>query len=353
LYHDKYLRGIHYYYTAYPFINPKYPPPKVIDNADAAYYIYTPDVNDPYKNYSQVFSDNKSDYYSTPYYTIKKVEVKDQDILEIPRGLKRLSYVRDEPALKYSCMIDALFNSGYKLAAISKCFPEYENKDLLITARQLIDFCEERHGHVHLLDLYNNTVYKTPSTVKPSHHLKVLTGYLNHEHITLITDNKLKKSLSLINNKEAKKRHFDSTMPEDVQKIEKTIHSEKKKDLLNLFIEYITVNDIPLQNLKLKFSKGRLTQMETPNDLYINMDKDTLDMMEKVHGKKNIDSPGNMCSRLFKQFVGDDISNFTGHVLPDLQQALYNINIGPKHYKFSDIPAVKAIDQNKSYSSIA
>lgn len=343
---DKKFKGGDGYAKIYKFINSKYPPPSVIDNKSARQYITDGKDNSP-----RMFSTKKTAYYSSYDLSYKMIRAGKKNILDIPRGLKRLSYVRDEPTLEYSCMIDALVNSGYKLPAISKQFPDYQDKDLRITSRQLINFCEERHGHVHLLDLFSNTVYKTPLDIKPSHHLKVLTGYLNHEHITLITDNKQKKSLSLTNNKIAKKRHFDATVPDEVRKIDKTIHSEKSKDLINRFIEYITVNNVPLQDLKLKFSGGHLNQMETPNDLFINMEKRVLDMMSKVHGKPNIDTPGSMGSRLFRQFVGSNIDKFTGHVLPNLQHTLYNLNIGPKHYKFTG-EAVKAIDQNKSYSSI-
>lgn len=280
-------------------------------------------------------------------------------IMDILRGDKEINYIIDEKETVYSCMIDALISANYSIRKIEKVFPDYKNKELRISANDIKKFCEDNKGMVHFIDLFNNTIYKSNIIKKKNKHgIKVLTGILNHKHITIINDQQEKRKLAMLNKQKTNKRYFEHLKDENkFNSITKNIISTTRADIDKLFIDYIHNNHIKenatLQTLNMKFTNGNLSQFETMNDLYTLISKDEINIMKDIHNSYSVDTIAAFTNRIFFNRYSNEIRNqHTGLINDNIKDIINKMTIAAKTYGFNNNKTITAIDQNKSYSHI-
>lgn len=289
-----------------------------------------------------------------------------ENILNIKRGYQEINYVPGETQAVLSCFIDALIESKYTKMSIVEAFPNYWDKEFRVSANDIIKFVESKKGQVHFYDLFNKTIYKSPQTNNNSY--KVLSGILNHEHFTLISDPSLKKrfaNLALRDNNKRTVGFVETVAP--VKPITKKIVCAKTDRLTMILREHIHKDNIKDNKglPKVRFCEDSLYQVETHDTVYINMNQCDIDHMRAINNFDSLDTFAALGLREFAQYKQDfnkkaiedenPIFDNEGQILPNLLDILSSLSIGPKTYKFPDIDdkpriALQCIDQNKSYS---
>ncbi len=307
----------------------------------------TNDMADYYAEFNTLGNVNNRHQLINPEY------VQAPSLLALPRGENVICYTSYSPGDKYSCFIDALHYCGYfrypkYVKEIISAFPNYEDPAAKFNGNEIISFCEKMGGGVHFYDLFGETIYKTDKSKRND--FKVLVGYLNHQHISIIDNDSRKRHLAKTSSQTGRKRiDYDHLLktPKETTKNIKCV-----PDINDLLYSIVKESEITQELPEVKFLENTLSRIETKDNIYLSMTQPEYDIVKQINNTNAVDSLSGVITRDFENYTIMNELDIHGQETEEIYNLLNKCNIHAKHYKYNDDQTIFAIDRNKAYSHI-